>query len=135
ELVFVIMSANTFSDIMYNTMGSDYSMSALFFGAGIMILTLWLINLLIAVITSSFHVIREESKSSAFTADDNRPLMPDPEEPFRRTSTLERVYEKTRYFWVAVIAFGLLCQSFRSSTMARERERMIDAAEIVVTIV
>ena len=135
ELVFVIMSANTFSDIMYNTMGSDHSLAALFFGAGIMIMTLWLINLLIAVITSSFQVIREESKSSAFTADDNRPLTPDPEEVFRRTSTLQKVYDKTRLFWVVVIAFGLLCQSLRSSTMSSEREVFINGAEIVVTIV
>ena len=40
ELVFVIMSANTFSDLMYYTMGSDYSQAALFFGGGIMIMML-----------------------------------------------------------------------------------------------
>lgn len=135
ELVFVIMSANTFSDLMYYTMGSDYSLAALFFGAGIMILTLWLINLLIAVITSSFQVIREESKSSAFTADHTRSLAPHPEEVFRRTSALQRAYDKTRLFWVIVIAFGLLCQSLRSSSMSPGRERFISSAEIVVTIV
>lgn len=135
ELVFVIMSANTFSDLMYNTMGSDYSMAALFFGAGIMILTLWLVNLLIAVITSSFQVIREESKSSAFTADHDRLAQPDPEEMYQRPSGLQRAYNKSRFFWVIVIAFGLLCQSLRSSTMSSFRERFVDTAEIVVTIV
>lgn len=135
ELVFVIMSANTFTDLMYYTMDSDYSFAALFFGAGIMILTLWLVNLLIAVITSSFQVIREESKSSAFTADHHRSLTPDPEESYRRAPPLQRIYHKTRFFWVVVIAFGLLCQSMRSSTMSAQRENFIDVAEIVVTIV
>ncbi|KAH0544388.1 hypothetical protein GP486_008518, partial [Trichoglossum hirsutum] len=68
ELVFVIMSSNTFSDLLYYTTDSDYLISALFFAAGIVIMSLWLINLLVAVITSSFQVIREESKASAFTA-------------------------------------------------------------------
>src|SRR4051812_5418728 len=37
ELVFVIMSANTFSDLMYYTISSDFLPAALFFGAGIII--------------------------------------------------------------------------------------------------
>ncbi|KAK5734621.1 calcium channel protein, partial [Elasticomyces elasticus] len=68
ELVFVIMTSNTFSDLMYYLTDSDYLAAALFFAAGIVILSLWLLNLLIAVITSSFQVIREESRSSAFMA-------------------------------------------------------------------
>ncbi|PHH80248.1 hypothetical protein CDD80_2271 [Ophiocordyceps camponoti-rufipedis] len=135
ELVFVIMSANTFADLMYYTMGSDYLQAALFFGAGIMILMLWLTSLLIAVITSSFQVIREESKSSAFTVDPEPFAHPGPDERLRRPSTLQRLYESTRIFWVIVIAFGLVCQSCRSSTMSRARETFIDLSEAIVTIV
>lgn len=135
ELVFVIMSANTFSDLMYYTMGSDYLQAALFFGAGIMILMLWLTNLLIAVITSSFQVIREESKSSAFTVDP-QPLAQSPREArSRRPSTLQRAYDKTYVGWIMVIVFGLLCQCFRSSTMSRSREAFINLAEIIVIII
>lgn len=134
ELVFVIMSANTFSDLMYNTMGSDYSQAALFFGAGIMIMTLWLTNLLIAVITSSFQVIREESKASAFTVDQEPLTQPRSDERLRRSSPIQRVYDKTKPLWVIIIAFGLLCQACRSATMSRSRETYIDTAEVVVTI-
>lgn len=134
ELVFVIMSANTFSDLMYQTMGSDYSASALFFGAGIMIMTLWLVNLLIAVITSSFQVIREESKASAFTGGPNRASVSNPEELLRRQSGLKRLYDKTRLVWVAIIVFGLFCQALRSTTMSQYRETFITHAEIAVTI-
>lgn len=133
ELVFVIMGANTFSNLMYYTMGSDYSMAALFFGAGVMILTLWLVNLLIAVITSSFQVIREESKSSAFTGDHDW-VPPPQDEPFRRIPNLQRYYKMSQAFWVLIIAFGLICQAFRSSEMSDDRERLIDVAETVVTI-
>lgn len=134
ELVFVIMSANTFSDLMYHMMASDYLQAALFFGAGIMIMLLWLTNLLIAVITSSFQVIREESKSSAFTVD-NEPSLPSrPEERLRKPSPLQRIYEKTIPLWVLIITFALLCQSLRSARMSHSRERFINVAEVVATI-
>ncbi|KAK5015670.1 calcium channel protein [Cryomyces antarcticus] len=70
ELVFVVMTSNTFSDLLYYLTDSDYLTAALFFAAGIIIMSLWLMNLLIAVITSSFQVIREESRASAFTAEE-----------------------------------------------------------------
>jgi hypothetical protein len=134
ELVFVIMSANTFSDLMYYTVSSDFLPAALFFGAGIIIMMLWMTNLLIAVITSSFQVIREESKASAFTADDEQPLFhPNMEQGPRRQSALQRIFNKTSWFWVLIIAFGLFCQSLRSATMSPGRADFINAAEIVVT--
>jgi voltage-dependent calcium channel len=70
QLVFVIMTSNTFSDIMYYLTDSDYLAAALFFAAALVIMALWLMNLLIAVITSSFQVIRDESKTSAFTTEE-----------------------------------------------------------------
>ncbi|KAG5914788.1 hypothetical protein E4U61_005325 [Claviceps capensis] len=133
ELVFVIISANTFSDLMYFTMASDYLQAALFFGAGIMIMLLWLTNLLIAVITSSFQVIREESKSSAFTAKNEPLVQPRQDGSLRRTSKLQKIYDKTSAIWVLIILIGLLFQSLRSSKMSHERERLITVAEIVIT--
>jgi hypothetical protein len=137
ELVFVIMSANTFSDLMYFTTDSDYLPAALFFGAGIMIMMLWMTNLLIAVITSVFQVIREETKGSAFTGD-QAPVRPHYSEAtnsnFGRQSTLQQLYMKTSWFWVIIIAFGLLSQSFRSARMPPSREAFINTAEIAVTL-
>lgn len=135
ELVFVIMSANTFSDLMYQTMASDYTQAALFFGAGIMIMTLWLTNLLIAVITSSFQVIREESKASAFTADHESYIQPEFDRGPRQQPRLRNLVEKSKLFFVAVIAFGLVCQANRSASMSKSRENFINAAEILVTII
>lgn len=134
ELVFVIMSANTFSDLMYQTMASDYTQAALFFGAGLMIMTLWLTNLLIAVITSSFQVIREESKASAFATDHETYAQPDFDERPRRKSKLQDLVERAKLFFVAVIAFGLICQANRSDRMSKSREKFINAAEVVVTV-
>ncbi|KAM3497669.1 hypothetical protein MY10362_008987 [Beauveria mimosiformis] len=133
ELVFVIMSANTFSDLMYQTMASDYQQAALFFGAGIMIMTLWLTNLLIAVITSSFQIIREESKGSAFTSDHRSSIQPHFDDRTRK-STLQRVVKKTKLLFTLIIVFGLICQACRSARMSPSREKFINGAEIAVTL-
>ncbi|KAL6830373.1 calcium permeable channel [Trichoderma sp. SZMC 28015] len=134
ELVFVLMSANTFSDLMYYTMGSDYPQAALFFGAAIMIMMLWLTNLLIAVITSSFQVIREESKSSAFTLEAEPSSQSHADERQRKISPAQNLYRKTSFFWLVVVAFALLSEACRSASMSHTREKFINAAEIVVTI-
>ncbi|KAI0387275.1 Ion transport protein-domain-containing protein [Hypomontagnella monticulosa] len=133
ELVFVIMSANTWSDLMYYTTYSDFLPAALFFGAGIMIMMLWLTNLLIAVITSSFQVIREESKASAFTADENFQMSDIQDERLRRVSMLQKIYDKTWVFWVLLIAYELFCQAWRSANMPDSRRDFININSIVVT--
>ncbi|KAI0913170.1 Ion transport protein-domain-containing protein [Ustulina deusta] len=133
ELVFVIMSSNTWSDLMYYTTNSDFQAAALFFGASIIILMLWLINLLIAVITSSFQVIREESKASAFTADQDS-LLADPQEPqLQRVSRLQKLYDKTSLIWVFLIAYGTFAQAWRSSNRGPERKVFIDISTYLVT--
>ncbi|KAI9722379.1 MAG: hypothetical protein M1812_001851 [Candelaria pacifica] len=133
ELVFVIMSSNTFSDLLYYTTESEYLAAALFFAAGIFIMSLWLMNLLVAVITSSFQVIREESKTSAFTGDKDDQQVDEDETPARRLNPLKRAYERTSWIWVLVIIYGLVCQSLRSASMSKDRERFVDASETVVT--
>lgn len=136
ELVFVIMSSNTYSDLLYRVADSDYLAGALFFAAGIVIMSLWLINLLIAVITSSFQVIREESKASAFTGQDSEAISEESssDQYLRRRNTLKAFYDKTSWFWILVISYGLVCQSLRSATMSPHRRKFIDVSETGVTL-
>ncbi|KAL8736171.1 MAG: hypothetical protein Q9166_000326 [cf. Caloplaca sp. 2 TL-2023] len=134
QLVFVIMSSNTFSDLLYYMTDSDWLASALFFAFGIVIMSFWLMNLLVAVITSSFQVIREESRGSAFTADDQIYPILDDEEPVK-TSQLQRLYDKTYWAWIIIIVFDLVVQSIRSADMGPRRRHLIDTTEAVVTII
>lgn len=134
ELVFVIMSSNTFTDILYYTTDSDYLASALFFAAGFVFLSLWLVNLLVAVITSSFQVIREESKRSAFTSEQIDTFEEEEQFP-KRVSRLKALYDKTYWLWVAIITFDLVIQGLRSSRMSPSREHLINGTETVVTFV
>ena len=135
ELVFVIISANTFSDLLYYTTNSDLLAAALFFAFGIMIMTFWLTNLLVAVITSSFQVIREESNASAFTADDEKYDFVEDEEPPAKISLLKRAYDKTYWLWILIIIVDLTVMCLRSSTMGPDRAATIDWTEKVVTFI
>ncbi|KAI9804295.1 MAG: calcium channel protein [Piccolia ochrophora] len=137
QLVFVIMSSNTFSELLYYTTDSDYLAAALFFAAGFVIMSLWLANLLVAVITSSFQVIREESKASAFTADvSTMPKLDDEEDEavLKRSSGLKRLYNKTKWVWILIIIFGLVVQCLRSAGMGNQRKNFINGSETGVTL-
>jgi hypothetical protein len=134
ELVFVVMSSNTWSDLLYTVADTDYLVSSLFFIVGMLILSLWLISLLIAVITSSFQIIREESKTSAFTGEEIKEDDIDHENEKQRVSSLKRLYDKTSWVWVFVIAFGLVSQMMRSANMSNFRRSFINAAETIVTL-
>ena len=134
ELVFVVMSANTFSDILYYTTDSDFLAGALFFAFGIVVMSLWLMNLLVAVITSSFQVIREESKTSAFTIDEQDHFIEE-EEEIPKKSRLKRVYDRTSWLWIVIILFDLSVMCLRTSDMNESRELFIDDTESVVTFV
>jgi hypothetical protein len=140
EMVFVIMTSNTFTDIMYFLTDTDYLAAALFAAAGILFLTFWLVSLLIAVITSSFQVIREESRTSAFTAQD------DPAEDHQgeneekteqvdqqRPSALKWMYQKSYWFWIVIIVFDLVMHSLRTATMGTFKTNLISNVELIVT--
>lgn len=139
ELVFVVMSSNTFSDLMYYLTDSDYLVAALFFAAGIVILYFWLINLLIAVITSSFQVIREESKASAFTAEERDSMIVDDEDDaspnLRRISTIKGIMKRLDPIFVVIITFDTIVMSLRSADMGPARIKFIGTTETVVTLV
>lgn len=133
QLVFVIMSSNTYSDLLYTIADSDYLIGALFFAGAILILSLWLISLLIAVITSSFQIIREESKTSAFTGEQIEEE--DAENlPKERVSNLKKLYKKTSWIWILIISYGLIAQALKSADMSPSRAKLIDRSEIGVTL-
>jgi hypothetical protein len=109
--------------------------TSLFFIVAILILSLWLISLLIAVITSSFQIIREESKTSAFTGEEIKEDTTDEDNEKLKVNSLKRLYDKSAVLWITVIAFGLVSQMMRSAGMSNFRSKFIDRAEIIVTLV
>lgn len=134
ELVFIIMSSNTFTDLLYYTTDTDYLASALFFASGFVILSLWMVNLLVAVITHSFQVIREESKRSAFAVQ-KLDTVDEEDTSSRRISTIRRFYDKSYWFWICLIIFDLVVQAMTSSSMGDGRAKFINDTQVVVTVI
>jgi voltage-dependent calcium channel len=133
QLVFVVISSNTFSDLLYYLTDTDYLAAALFFAAAIVIMSLWLMNLLVAVITSSFQIIREESKRSAFTTERIEETLAE-ENVTKRKPPLRRLYDKTYWLWIGIIVLGLLVQCLRSASMGADRRVLITNTEIAVSL-
>lgn len=69
EMVFVMMSFNTFTDIMYDIIDAEHLIASLFFIIGSLALGLWLANLFIAVIVTSLKSTREEESYAANKGD------------------------------------------------------------------
>lgn len=72
QAVFVIISANTFTDLMYYTMDSDSMAASLFFIIGIFVLVVWLVNLLIAVVIHSYRTEDENKDEEKWWFEEHR---------------------------------------------------------------
>ncbi|KAG7696870.1 hypothetical protein KL950_001797 [Ogataea haglerorum] len=64
QMVFVVISANTFSDIMYYTMDSDDMAASLYYIFAILILVVWLLSLIVAVIINCYRVHIEDMRKA-----------------------------------------------------------------------
>lgn len=64
EIVLIIMSNNGFTPIMYQIIDSEYLVSSLFFISGVLILGIWLMNLLVAVMVSSYAAVKRSLENS-----------------------------------------------------------------------
>lgn len=146
QLVFVVMSVNAFSDIMYFLMDTDNLLSALFFIFGILILTIWLMNIFIAVIVSSFKIIlkedaevkrqREERRSNKFFSNiwrfndemHTRQVL----ELIQQRKYL-RLYYRVQYAFVLIISCALIVQCLRAEDMVDDRAHFLYRCEAVFT--
>lgn len=138
EMVFVIMSVNTFSDIMYKIIDAEYLIACLFFIIGTLALGLWLANLFIAVIVSSFETTREEMGSwvdqtdpairvAALFSGTNVHVM------HTRRNAVGRIYYYCREIPIVVIVLDLILQCTISFHSSQSKINAIYRFQIAVT--
>lgn len=145
ELVFVVMSANTFTDLMYYTMDSDNLGACLFFIFCIFIITVWLINIFVAVIVTSFNITRMEQdqeqqvKRSSFwlmrmfessASKDLERL-----ENYRKLNKRLRFYYRFEFLFVIIIFLALFTQCFRQYEMDDHTRHLLYRFECVYTVI
>ncbi|QFZ26324.1 putative calcium-channel protein [Clavispora lusitaniae] len=147
QLVFVIMSVNAFSDLMYELMDTDNIAAALFFIFAIFILTVWLMNIFIAIIVSSFQVVQMEQAEEKRQRAERRNkkmssfkiwMFNDELHSKRVRSVISKKPWLKRYYQfeiisLVMIATGLVIQCLRSSSMSDDLSRFIYRAEEFVT--
>ncbi|KPV76292.1 uncharacterized protein RHOBADRAFT_52318 [Rhodotorula graminis WP1] len=139
--VVVLASANTWTDIMYAMMQADLTVSALYFIVAVVILDYFLLNLLVAVITSTFGDIRSETKHSAFA---NASAVPAPtrfdddKKAQRRlgktASVIGTLYRKTRLIWPALIVASVALQADRDYDMDPRKSTRYEWIELAFTL-
>lgn len=145
EMVFVTMSANTFTDIMYNTMNTDSLASSLFFIFTIFAMTTWLLNIFIATVVRCFDVAQTEEKKSM-------PVKKSPKNLFgvfafnddlhgqkvaalANRKPLLKMYYRFEVFFVLVIAADLIVQCWRHHGMSDLMRHTLYRCEAAFTTV
>lgn len=114
-------------------MDSDYITSALFFIAGTLILTFWLMSLVIAVVTTSFQVMRDEQQFSSFTGENSQPQARSEVREYA-PSRAWRVWNHTRWFWVLLIVADLAVQASKTAAMSEATWLRFEKAETIFTM-
>ncbi|KAG0370046.1 calcium channel protein, partial [Gamsiella multidivaricata] len=68
--VYVLMTGQTWTDMMYSIMDAEYAWSAIYFVLVVLVMNFWILNLFVAVINEMFAKIRDDSaNNSAFKSD------------------------------------------------------------------
>ncbi|KAF8122971.1 Ion transport protein-domain-containing protein [Boletus edulis] len=140
--VVVLASANTWSQVMYQIMASEYLVACIFFILGILVLNFWLFNLLVAVITNSFSAIRSGTKRSAFGAAPLGRVAEEPEEGWSAATgrhvsqnRLKVWWSYTSWFWVFSAFASLVVQATATAGMSAIHQEIIDITERIITFV
>lgn len=148
ELVFVTMSANTFTDIMYYTMDTDNLGSSIFFMFAIFILTVWLMNVFIAVIVASFNIAQMEEAEDKKRKIEGRPsrkyfgiLVFNDDLHHERVTVLVhkkpllKLYYRCEFLFVLIIGAAMVIQALRNDKMTDDTRHSLYRCEVAVTAV
>ena len=60
-----------------------------------------------------------------------RPYLIEDEDELARPDAFKRAYDRTYWFWIALITFDLVVQCFRSAEMDEEREKFISTVSLL----
>ncbi|KAJ7435576.1 Ion transport protein-domain-containing protein [Mycena galericulata] len=141
--IVIVASANGWSPIMYQIIDSEYFVSSIFFILCIIVLNFWLINLFVAVITNTFSAIRQETKKSAFGANNLTPPINDALDddgwggagrpPPRRANPATVVVDYTRWIFVALALISLALQATRTPNISARQENILYYSEFIIT--
>lgn len=132
ELVYVVMSMNTFTDLMYYSMDAENMAGLIFFIVAIFLMLIWLLNIFVAVIVSSFKITSEMVDKTV-----KKSLIYFPKKTSISFSSSQRVeqYLKFELVWVIVIAVDMIFQCCRKSSSSPHLLQILDFIELTITYI
>ncbi|KAF9586210.1 calcium channel protein [Lunasporangiospora selenospora] len=140
--VYVLMTGQTWTDLMYKVMDSEYPWSSIYFVLVVLVMNFWILNLFIAVINEMFAKIRDDSSNnSAFSSDKNENKNILNESVSHYTYAEDNKFQKQKlwierleFFWVVAVVVDLVFQCLPQYTTPPERLAQLGQIELVFTI-
>lgn len=146
QMVFILMSVNTFSNTMYQLMDTDNIGASMFFIIGIFIMTVWLMNIFAAVIVWAFKLVQREASerrkenrtkrsilldSILFSDDTHRKKVRD----FIGSKPILKAYYRFEFIFIIVIVISIATQSLREADMTASRAHTLYHVEAAMTCI
>ncbi|KAI8359295.1 Ion transport protein-domain-containing protein [Mortierella sp. GBAus27b] len=123
--VYILMTGQTWTDIMYKMMDSEHGWSSIYFVVVILVMNFWILNLFVAVIVDAELTSEEDTKDR----DKDRTL--DSEETLWRKEQLR----KMEFFWVLAIIADLAFQCLPEYKSPKAQVLSVYTAELLFTLV
>ncbi|KAH7056641.1 Ion transport protein-domain-containing protein [Linnemannia elongata] len=141
--VYVLMTGQTWTDLMYHIMDAEYAWSAVYFVLVVLVMNFWILNLFVAVINEMFAKIRDDSaNNSAFSSEKSESknqILNDSIKNFTYTeseqmSRRKKWVETLECVWVAAIIVDLVFQCLPRYDTPPEKLLQFDRIELGFTI-
>ncbi|KAG0368488.1 calcium channel protein, partial [Mortierella sp. AD032] len=118
--VYVLMTGQTWTDLMYHIMDAEYAWSAVYFVLVVLVMNFWILNLFVAVINEMFAKIRDDSaNNSAFSSseksDSKNQILDESKKNYTyiesaQMSDRKKWVEKLECVWVIAVIVDLVFQ-------------------------
>ncbi|KAF9928693.1 calcium channel protein [Linnemannia zychae] len=140
--VYVLMTGQTWTDLMYRIMDAEYAWSAIYFVLVVLVMNFWILNLFVAVINEMFAKIRDDSENnSAFSSEssDNNQILDDSIKNFTYTESAQisrrkKWVETLECVWVIAIIADLVFQCLPRYDTPPEKLLQLSRIELGFTI-
>ncbi|KAG0249803.1 calcium channel protein [Mortierella polycephala] len=142
--VYVLMTGQTWTDLMYMIMDAEYAWSSIYFVLVVLVMNFWILNLFVAVINEMFAKIRDDSShNSAFTSDSStesskNAILNESINNFTYAAAMfsrrKKWIEVLESIWVLAIVVDLVFQCLRGHNTPSSRLEQLDRIELWFTI-
>ncbi|KAG0281785.1 calcium channel protein [Linnemannia exigua] len=142
--VYVLMTGQTWTDLMYRIMDAEYAWSAVYFVLVVLVMNFWILNLFVAVINEMFAKIRDDSAnnsafSSSESSDSKNQILDDSKKNFTYTESAQmsrrkKWVETLECVWVIAVIVDLVFQCLPRYDTTPENLLKLSRIELGFTI-